>query len=56
MIDSKTKVKTRAPMRSIAKLFAVGAAALTLNSCAFDGIKVVVINMFQGEAQPFIDP
>ena len=45
----------KTPMRTIAKLLAVGAAALTLNSCAYDGIKVIVINMFQGEAQPFID-
>ncbi|CAJ0811561.1 purine-nucleoside phosphorylase [Ralstonia flaminis] len=51
MIDSKSTT----PMRSITKLLAVGAAALTLNSCAYDGVKVIVINMFQGEAQPFID-
>ncbi|WP_199032310.1 purine nucleoside permease [Ralstonia sp. ASV6] len=51
MIDSKSTT----PVRSITKLLAVGAAALTLNSCAYDGVKVIVINMFQGEAQPFID-
>ena len=51
MIDSPRKT----PMRSLATLLAAGAAALTLNSCAYDGVKVIVINMFQGEAQPFID-
>lgn len=46
---------TTTPLRTVAKLLAAGAAALTLNSCAYDGIKVIVINLFQGEAQPFID-
>lgn len=46
---------TTTPLRTVAKLLAAGAAALTLNSCAYDGIKIIVINMFQGEAQPFID-
>lgn len=50
-----THALTTTPLRAAARLLAVGAAALTLNSCAYDGIKVIVINMFQGEAQPFID-
>ncbi|WP_204362289.1 hypothetical protein, partial [Escherichia coli] len=54
MIDSRFKMPMPR-LRTIAKLCAVGAAALTLNSCAYDGVKVIVINMFQGEAQPFID-
>ena len=54
MIDSRLKMPMPR-LRTIAKLCAVGAAALTLNSCAYDGVKVIVINMFQGEAQPFID-
>lgn len=54
MIDSRLKMPMPR-LRAIAKLCAVGAAALTLNSCAYDGVKVIVINMFQGEAQPFID-
>lgn len=42
-------------LRVIAELCVVSATALILNSCAYDGMRVIIISMFQDETQPFVD-